>query len=150
MSSFNEMSGRYTQLMPKFYLPSAVRPTRNTGTNMNPIFVRDANHENLVATEIIRNSREAWESYVRMLDEGVANEVARMVLPLNVYSQFYWTVNARSLMNFLSLRVDSEDSLVVSHPQLEIQMGAKKVEAAFHKMMPKTHTSFVNNGRVAP
>lgn len=150
MSSFNEMSGRYTQLKPKFYLPSADRPTRNTGTSMKPIFVRDENHLNVVQDSVVNNSLEAWNAYSQMLDAGVANEVARMVLPLNVYTQFYWTVNARSMMNFLSLRIHSEDSRVESFPQLEIQMGAEKVEAAFHEMMPKTHTSFVNNGRVAP
>ena len=73
-----------------------------------------------------------------------------MVLPVNIYSQMYWTVNARSLMNFLSLRVESEESLVKSYPQLEIQMGAEKIEYWFSKYMPATHKAFVANGRVAP
>ena len=73
-----------------------------------------------------------------------------MVLPVNVYSQMYWTVNARSLMNFLSLRVESEKSLVKSYPQLEIQKGAEEIEVWFSRYMPLTHKAFVDNGRVAP
>ena len=73
-----------------------------------------------------------------------------MILPVNIYSQMYWTVNARSLMNFLSLRVESDDSAVRSYPQLEIQLGAMQVEALFAGLMPLTHAAFVANGRVAP
>ena len=88
--------------------------------------------------------------YQRMLSNGVAHEVARMVLPVNIYSQMYWTVNARSLMNFLSLRVESDDSQVRSYPQLEIEMGATQIEEIFAERMPATHAAFVANGRVAP
>jgi thymidylate synthase (FAD) len=62
----------------------------------------------------------------------------------------YWTVNARSLMNFLSLRVQSDDSAVKSYPQIEIQMGAEQVEEYFARLMPETHQAFIDNGRVAP
>lgn len=150
MSSFNEMSGRYTTLKPKFYLPPSTRPTRNVGTSMKPSFVYDEGQMEIVESSILVNSHEAWKTYMHMLDEGVANEVSRMVLPLNIYTQFYWMVNARSLMNFLGLRVNSEDSLVASYPQLEIQKGAEKVELVFADKMPYTHKSFVRNGRVAP
>ena len=85
-----------------------------------------------------------------MLKVGVANEVARMALPVNVYSQMYWTVNARSLMNFLSLRVESDDSTFRSYPQHEIDLAARKVERNFQEQMPLTHKAFVQNGRVAP
>lgn len=150
MSSFNEMSGRYTELLPKFYVPSEDRAVVNVGTKMKPKF-----EPNLEATMDIQgilnhSAEEAWHHYRWMLESGVANEVARMVLPLNTYSQMYWTVNARSLMNFLSLRVESDDSLVKSYPQWEIQMGAEQVEQEFARAMPLTHAAFVENGRVAP
>src|SRR5690606_23966465 len=92
----------------------------------------------------------AWHSYQADLEDGVANEVAREDLPLNIYSQMMWTVNARSLMNFLSLRVESANSLFRSYPQWEIQAGAEQVEKYFAEEMPITHRTFVNNGRVAP
>lgn len=150
MSSFNEMSGRYTKLMPKFYIPTEDRPVVNVGTSMKPKFDHNvyANHK---AREVIAvNSRQAWNDYNGLLGRDVAPEVARMVLPLNIYTQFYWTVNARSLMNFISLRVQSENSTFPSYPQLEIQMGAEKIEEQFKLIMPSTHRAFVLGGRVAP
>ena len=71
----------------------------------------------------------AFEAYQRMLDAGVAREVARIVLPLNIYSSMYVTVNARSLMNFLSLRTKVEGTHFPSFPQREIEMCAEKMEA---------------------
>ena len=53
-------------------------------------------------------------------------------------------------MNFLSLRVESDESLVKSYPQREINYGADKVEEIFSELMPITHKCFVDNGRVAP
>ena len=64
-----------------------------------------------------------------MLAAGVAREVARIVLPLNIYSSMYVTMNARSLMNFLSLRTKVEGTHFPSFPQREIEMCAEKMEA---------------------
>ena len=85
-----------------------------------------------------------------MLEAGVAREVARIVLPVTIYSSAYVTMNARALMNFLSLRRKAEGSHFPSFPQREIEMVAEKYEEEFAKMMPITHASFVANGRVAP
>ena len=85
-----------------------------------------------------------------MLEDGVAKEVARMLLPVNIYSSAYVTINARSLMNFLSLRVISEGSHFPSYPQREIEMVAEKYEKIFEETMPLTYAEFVRNGRVAP
>jgi thymidylate synthase (FAD) len=65
------------------------------------------------------------------------------VLPVGAYTQFYWTVNARALMNFVSLRN-------AEFAQLEIRRYAEVVERFFAERMPVTHASFVENGRVAP
>ena len=151
MSSFNEMSGRYTELLPKFYVPGADRPMVNRGTKMKPDMVHDGEWPGTdFRTGVQATSLIAWREYQWALDNGIANEVARMVLPVNIYSQMYWTVNARSLMNFLSLRVESDDSHVRSYPQLEIEYGAAQVEALFAVQMPATYAAFVAGGRVAP
>ena len=86
----------------------------------------------------------------RALDAGVAREVARIVLPLNTYSSMYVTMNARSLMNFLSLRTKVEGSHFPSFPQREIEMCAEKMEDLWATLMPMTHSAFAANGRVAP
>ena len=93
---------------------------------------------------------EAYAAYRRMLDAGVAREVARIVLPVTIYSSMYVTFNARSLMNFLSLRTKREDSQFPSFPQREIEMVAEKMEAEWVRLMPLTHAAFEANGRVAP
>ena len=64
----------------------------------------------------------AYSAYEELVEAGVARELARSVLPVGAYTQFYWTVNARSLMNFVSLR-NSEFA------QLEIRRYAEAVES---------------------
>ena len=150
ISSFNEMSGRYTELKPKFYVPDVERGVINVGTKMRPVFVNHLEATMDIQAILNHQSSSVWEHYQFMLKAGIANEVARMALPLNVYSQMYWTVNARSLMNFLSLRVESDDSTFRSYPQYEIDLAARKVERNFQDKMPLTHKAFVQNGRVAP
>ncbi len=97
VGSFNERSGRYSELPDEFYVPAA----------------------------------------------GVAKEVARSVLPVGLYTEFYWSVNARSLMNFLSLRN-------APTAQLEIRVYAEAAERHFEHAMPVTHAAFVAQGRTAP
>jgi thymidylate synthase (FAD) len=80
----------------------------------------------------------------------VAREVARIVLPLTIYSSAYVTMNARALMNFLSLRRSDPDSRFPSFPQREIEMVAEQYEQHWTRLMPLTHAAFVANGRVAP
>lgn len=151
ISSFNEMSGRYTELKPKFYIPDENRKMINYGTKMKPKFSYDRNGVGKAfCQDLMVTSEDSWWDYQDALKSGIANEVARMVLPVNVYSQMYWTVNARSLMNFLSLRVESDDSTFRSYPQYEIDVAARKVERNFQDKMPLTHKAFVQNGRVAP
>jgi len=151
ISSFNEMSGRYAELKPKFYIPGTDRKMINYGTKMKPKFSYNRDGAgNKFCRELVVAGENAWWAYQDALKSGIANEVARMVLPLNVYSQMYWTVNARSLMNFLSLRVESDDSTFRSYPQYEIDLAARKVEKNFQEKMPLTHKAFVENGRVAP
>jgi len=92
----------------------------------------------------------AYDSYQKMLDAGVAREVARVVLPVATYSSMYVTMNARALMNFLSLRTAREGSHFPSYPQREIEMVAEKMEAEFAKLMPLTYAAFEKSGRIAP
>ena len=85
-----------------------------------------------------------------MLDAGVAREVARVVLPVSTYSSMYVSMNARALMNFLSLRTAREGSHFPSYPQRKIEMVAELMEAEFAKLMPLTYAAFEKSGRIAP
>lgn len=151
MVSYNEESGRYRQLEPVFYVPATDRPLKQIGKPGAYEFVEGTyQQQRMVDGETRRIAREAYESYLALLDEGVAREVARMVLPVNIYSTAYVTINARSLMNFLSLRKKYEHSTFKSYPQREIEMVAEKYERVFADKMSKTHAAFLMNGCVAP
>lgn len=151
MASYNEESGRYRELNPVFYVPGADRNLLQVGKPGAYEFLPGSVEQyDLVTAETRTSSTEAFASYQRMLDAGVAREVARIVLPLNIYSSMYVTMNARALMNFLSLRTKREGTHFPSFPQREIEMVAEKMEVHFDQLMPLTSSSFNGNGRVAP
>lgn len=151
--SFNEESARYKPLDPVFYIPARERKLIRVGKagayQMEP---GTDDQYKFVCSAIMNSSRDAYRRYSAMLDEGIAPEVARMVLPVNIYSSQYVTCNARSLMAFLSLRQEhtAEEAQFPSRPLKEINMLADMMEEFFATSMPITHTAFVSNGYVAP
>jgi thymidylate synthase (FAD) len=151
IASYNEESGRYRQLRPMFYIPGPDRRLSQVGKPGHYEFVEGtAEQHALVRAETERACRDAYASYQRMLAAGVAREVARIVLPLTIYSSMYVTMNARALMNFLSLRTSRPDARFPSSPQREIEMCAERMEGEWAALMPLTHAAFEANGRVAP
>ncbi len=151
IASYNEESGRYRELRPVFYVPGPERKLVQEGKPGHYTFVEGtAEQHALVDAETRRVCMAAYAAYRRMLDAGVAREVARIVLPLTIYSSMYVTFNARSLMNFLSLRTRRDDAAFPSFPQREIEMVAEQMEAHWAGLMPLTHAAFEANGRVAP
>src|SRR5690348_15721401 len=140
VASYNEESGRYRELEPVFYVPGPERKLAQTGKPGHYVFVEGTpeQHE-IVQAETKRVCAEAYLGYRRMLAAGVAREVAQIVLPVTIYSSMYVTLNARSLMNFLSLRTANEDSRFPSSPQREIEMCAEKMESYWAELMPLTH-----------
>ncbi len=151
IASYNEESGRYRELRPVFYVPSPERNVVQVGKPGAYEFLPGTTEQQDLIDESMRLScTQAYAAYQAMLEAGVAREVARMVLPVSIYSSAYVTMNARSLMNFLSLRLKSEGSTFPSYPQREIEMVAERYEEEWARLMPLTHAAFVANGRVAP
>jgi thymidylate synthase (FAD) len=151
IASYNEESGRYKQLSPVFYVPGPDRNLIQVGKTGHYEFLPGTPEQiALVEQESRKASTEAYAAYLRMLEAGVAREVARIVLPLNIYSSMYVTMNARALMNFLSLRTQREGTHFPSFPQREIEMCAEKMEDFWAQLMPLTYEAFNANGRVAP
>jgi thymidylate synthase (FAD) len=144
IGSFNEFSMRYAKATDDFYVPEAADVRSQVGKPGAYSFEP-------VSDELAERAREelqavyeqAFEAYERLVEAGVARELARAVMPVGAYTQFYWTVNARALMNFVSLR-NSEFA------QLEIRRYAEAVEAFFGEQMPVTHAAFVANERLSP
>ncbi len=151
IASYNEESGRYRELRPVFYVPAKERNLVQVGKPGSYSFIPGTEEQYSVTVNAIKEScTQAYENYKKMLKVGVAREVARAVLPVTLYSSMYVTMNARALMNFLSLRTSREGSHFPSYPQREIEMVAEKMEEHFAKLMPLTHKAFEKSGRVAP
>ena len=151
IASYNEESGRYRELLPVFYVPSHERPLVQSGKpGAYEFHPGTPAQSDLVERTIQESCTAAYSGYLEMLEAGVAREVARMVLPVTIYSSAYVTMNARALMNFLSLRRKVEGSHFVSYPQREIEMVAEVYEDYFAELMPLTHSAFNEHGRVAP
>ena len=151
IASYNEESGRYRELRPVFYIPNKDRKLVQVGKTGAYTFV-DGSPEQLEITvnAIKETCIVAYENYQKILASGVAREVARAVLPVTLYSSMYVTMNARALMNFLSLRTSSPGSHFPSYPQREIEMVAEKMEKHFAQLMPMTYEAFQKSGRIAP
>lgn len=144
ISSFNEMSGRYTELPDEMWLPDYMSFRTQVGKpgsySFEPIDTSTADAARSIIEHLYRESRIAYQT---LLTLGVAKEVARIVLPLGQQTQFIYTVNARSLMNFLSLRNEAT-------AQREIRLFAEVIEDLAYEHMPVTFESFISNGRTAP
>jgi thymidylate synthase (FAD) len=151
IASYNEESGRYRELRPVFYVPG---PDRNLVQQGKPGAYEFVAGTALQYETVVEQTKSAvttaYEAYQRMLEAGVAREVARGVLPVATYSSMYVTMNARSLMNFLSLRTKREGTQFPSFPQREIEMVAEQMESQWAELMPMTYDTFNQNGRVAP
>lgn len=149
--SYNEVSGRYSQLKPLFYRPGGDRPIINVGTSARPEFdFGTVEQQQAVQLGIETVSKMAYTWYEQMLSMDIANEVARMVLPVNIYTAMYTTCNLRSLMHYLSLRTNHPEAMFPSRPMWEIAVAAQAAEGFFKEFYPLTHAAFVANGRVAP
>lgn len=146
MASYNEQSGRYAEFKPEFYVPDHIRVPHHENKQQSVVrdpLVNQPRSQGDLIDDMRFASRDAFESYETLLQQGVAREMARIVLPLSMYTSFWFTVNARSLMNFLALRNHAA-------AQWEIRQFAIAIEAMFAELMPLTYAAFVKSGRVAP
>jgi thymidylate synthase (FAD) len=144
VGSFNEFSMRYAKATDDFYVPEADDVRTQVGKpgaySFDPV---DAELAERTRDELREVYEHAFETYERLVEAGVARELARSVMPVGAYTEFFWTVNARALMNFVSLRA-------AETAQREIRRYADAVEQFFARKMPVTHAAFVAAGRVAP
>jgi thymidylate synthase (FAD) len=144
VGSYNEFSMRYAEATDDFYVPAGEDVRTQVGKPGAYSF-------DPVESEVAEQTREelqavydkAYATYQRLVELGVARELARCALPVGAYTEFYWTVNARALMNFVSLRA-SETA------QREIRRYAEACERFLAELMPVTYAAFVANDRIAP
>ena len=126
--SWNEISGRYVEFDYEYYTPSHFR-VQSKDNKQGSEGAVDATTEQQ-AQEIYWNSCDsAMQNYSALLNMGVCKEQARMVLPLNLYSECYWTASLQAVMHFLKLREGS-------HAQWEIQEYARSIREISQEHFP--------------
>lgn len=135
--SYNETSGRYKELDPRFYIPGPERPLIQQGKVGNYTFVPGSEEQyEMVVQEFSEAYEEDWARYQRLLEAGIAKEVARDILPVGIFTQFYVTMNPRNVMQFLNLRT-------APNALQEIRDVANKMEDIFAEAMPHTYDAYV-------
>jgi thymidylate synthase (FAD) len=135
IGSYNEISYRYVEVKDEFYVPQDLRAqdTKNKQASFSGSFSPEQNQQ---GRALIGSAQEtAYETYQQLLEMGVAREVARIVLPVSLYTQFYVSYNARSLMNFVRLRMGDG-------AQHEIRQYAQAMNRVFKRKMPWTCGAF--------
>lgn len=131
--SYNEVSARYTEVQDEFYVPQQfrVQDTKNKQGSLSSSALNNADLNKIYADSV----EASYQAYKKLLEAGVAREMARGILPVGQYTQFYWSVNARSLLNFISLRADA-------HAQYEIRVYADAIAKMFKERMPWSYEAF--------
>lgn len=144
IGSFNELSARYTELPGEWYIPRPENVRTRVGKPGHYSY-EPLEHELALRymDALEQTCADSYDEYIAWMNVGVAPEQARLFLHVNHYSEMYWTVNARSMMNFLNLRN-------APTAQWEIQQYAAHIALFLHVIMPVTYEAFIENGFVAP
>lgn len=134
----NEISGRYSVLEPAFYEPSRDDVALQSSDNKQG---RDdgaeitAEEKQRVLTILRQGHQRAYEDYTAMLEGDIARELARITLPLSIYTEWYWQIDLHNLMHFLKLRLDP-------HAQKEIRAYASVIRTIAQRVVPVAMDAF--------
>lgn len=152
-ANVNEYSGRYSVMEDQFYIPAAEHLAAQSVSNRQGRGEVLEGAEAERALEILRaDSRQAYDHYLELLNsdaqgtvkhearQGLARELARMNLPVNLYTQFYWKIDLHNLMHFLALRADA-------HAQYEIRVYAEAMLETLRQWVPMTYEAFCDYRR---
>lgn len=131
-ASVNEISGRYTQLKEEHYIPDKWRKqstTNKQGSSDKEVYI-DGDIYNWVMSD-------TYEQYKEFIRDGVTKEQARIVLPLSIYTEWYWKMDLHNLFHFLSLRLEK-------HAQQEIREYAETIALVVRDLFPISWEAFVD------
>ena len=128
--SWNEVSGRYVKWEPEFYVPKVMRSNPPHGNKQASVDLpEDFDHEG-ERNAMLADCHAAFERYQERVDRGLAKEIARMLLPQNLYTQAYWTVSLQGVLHFLAQRLKPD-------AQYEIRRFAQGIEALVRPELEK-------------
>lgn len=135
MQNLNEVSARYTELPNEFYVPETWRK-QDKKNKQGSVATKKLQHKNL-SMELEAHCTDAYEFYEDLISRGIARELARMVLPINIYTEIYATWDLKNLLHFITLRDDS-------HAQWEIQEYGKAIKKILKELFPWTMEAYEN------
>jgi thymidylate synthase (FAD) len=133
----NEISGRYSCLKNEFYVPApediALQRTDNKqGRTEEPVDIETAE---IIRRTLVEEQQRAYVTYTALIEQGIAREIARINLPVSVYTECYWQIDLHNLFHFLQLRLDK-------HAQKEIRDYASVIFSITKKVAPLSCESF--------
>lgn len=136
MASYNEISGRYTELKEEIYIPEKIssqsKINKQLSSNDNLFNNNDIN--NLINYGNIYNKIQ-YKNYKKLIDAGVSRETARINLPLSLFTEFYFSIDLHNLLNFIKLRNSK-------YAQHEIKLYASKIQNLIEPLCPITMKAF--------
>jgi thymidylate synthase (FAD) len=136
-ANVNEYSARYSIVRDRFYRPSLENVRKQSATNRQggeePIDGATAQE----FLDYLERVEKHYEEYEKLMEKGVARELARIGLPVNVYTEWYWKIDLHNLFHFLSLRMDA-------HAQQEIRDYASAMFALVQPIVPIAAEAFVD------
>ena len=136
----NEVSGRYSIMKDEFYVPAEdkVAPQSKDNKQGRATEAFDKATADKIINQLEEGQKAAYENYSALIDDGLAREIARINLPLSLYTEFYWEMDLHNLFHFLKLRLDS-------HAQYEIRVYAEVILEMCRKVAPMATESFINH-----
>lgn len=136
-ANVNEYSGRYSEMKNEFYLPEAESVRKQSLINKQGRDEEELspNEANEFIAELEKSNSLQFESYQNFIDKGIARELARINLPLSIYTEWYWKIDLHNLFHFLKLRLDS-------HAQLEIRLYAEVIAEILKEKVPLAYEAF--------
>ena len=136
----NEVSGRYSIMKDEFYVPeeNVVAPQSKDNKQGRCDEAFDKETADKIINQLKDGQKAAYENYSGLIDNGLAREIARINLPLSLYTEFYWEMDLHNLFHFLKLRLDS-------HAQYEIRVYAETILEMCKKVAPMATSSFINH-----
>ncbi len=135
----NEISGRYSIMKDEFYIPADLDVAMQATDNKQGRSTEPVTHKFAYDTQqkLIKGQEAAYSDYSEMIETGLARELARVNLPLSMYTEMYWQIDLHNLFHFLQLRLDG-------HAQKEIRDYADVILEITRKVAPMATSSFEN------
>ena len=131
--AWNEISGRYVEVE-DYYLPKVYRAQSDDNKQASDGEIERQELADFIWTTAVKSSQDYYDSLLKL---GVAKEQARAILPLNQYTEVYWTASFQAIMNFIELRDEATS-------QWEIQQYAKVLRQIMEQMFPAVTNAWLN------